>query len=118
MPRAKGGYKTRRRRKNILALAKGFRGRRRTVYNIARPTVERALCYAYRDRRRKKRDMRRLWIVRINAAVRAEGMSYSRFVNACKKANIIVNRKMLADLAVNDKEAFSLVVEKAKAAIA
>ena len=76
-----------------------------------------ALKYEYRDRRVRKRNMRRLWIVRINAAVRAEGISYSRFVNGCKKANIIVNRKMLADLAVNDKEAFQVVLEAAKAAL-
>jgi large subunit ribosomal protein L20 len=76
-----------------------------------------ALKYEYRDRRATKRNMRRLWIVRINAAVREQGMSYSRFVNACKKANIQVNRKMLADLAVNDKEAFAVVVESAKAAL-
>ena len=76
-----------------------------------------ALKYAYRDRRVVKRNMRRLWIVRINAAVRENGMSYSRFINACKKANIVVNRKMLADLAVNDKEAFQVVFEAAKAAV-
>ena len=77
-----------------------------------------ALKYAYRDRRNTKRNMRRLWIIRINAAVRAQGMSYSRFVNACKKANILVNRKMLADLAVNEPEAFAVVVETAKNALA
>ena len=116
--RVKRGNVCRNRHKKILKLAKGLKGARSRIFKVANCAVMKALKYAYRDRRATKRNMRRLWIVRINAAVRAEGMSYSRFVNACKKANIIVNRKMLADLAVNDKEAFSLVVEKAKAAIA
>ena len=105
------------RHKKILKLAKGFIGARSRIFKVANCAVMKALKYAYRDRRATKRNMRRLWIVRINAAVRAEGMSYSRFVNACKKANIQVNRKMLADLAVNDKEAFAVVVEAAKAAL-
>ena len=99
--RVKRGNVLRKRHKKILKLAKGFIGARSRIY---------------RDRRTNKRNMRRLWIVRINAAVRERGMSYSRFVNACKKANITVNRKMLADLAVRDPEAFSVVFETAKAA--
>ena len=115
--RIKRGSELRKRHKKILKLAKGFIGARSRIFKVANCAVMKALKYAYRDRRATKRNMRRLWIVRSNAAVRAEGMSYSRFVNACKKANIQVNRKMLADLAVNDKEAFSVVVEAAKAAL-
>ena len=115
--RIKRGNVCRNRHKKILKLAKGFKGARSRIFKVANCAVMKALEYAYRDRRATKRNMRRLWIVRINAAVREQGMSYSRFVNACKKANIQVNRKMLADLAVNDKEAFSIVVEAAKAAL-
>lgn len=99
------------RHKKILKLAKGFIGARSRIFKVANIAVMKALKYAYRDRRTTKRNMRRLWIVRINAAVRERGMSYSRFVNACKKANIVVNRKMLADLAVRDKEAFDVLFE-------
>ena len=99
------------RHKKILKLAKGFVGARSRIFKVANTAVMKALKYAYRDRRTTKRNMRRLWIVRINAAVRERGMSYSRFVNACKKANIVVNRKMLADLAVRDKEAFDVIFE-------
>ena len=116
MARVKGAMMTRKRRNKVLKLAKGFKGARSRIFKVANIAVMKALKYAYRDRRATKRNMRRLWIVRINAAVREQGMSYSRFVNACKKANIQVNRKMLADLAVNDKEAFAMVVETAKAA--
>ncbi len=115
--RIKRGNVCRNRHKKILKLAKGFKGARSRIFKVANIAVMKALKYAYRDRRAVKRNMRRLWIVRINAAVREQGMSYSRFVNACKKANIQVNRKMLADLAVNDKEAFSVLVETAKAAV-
>ena len=115
--RIKRGNVCRNRHKKILKLAKGFKGARSRIFKVANIAVMKALKYAYRDRRVTKRNMRRLWIVRINAAVREQGMSYSRFVNACKKANIQVNRKMLADLAVRDKEAFSVVVEAAKAAL-
>ena len=101
------------RHKKILKLAKGFIGARSRIFKVANIAVMKALKYAYRDRRTTKRNMRRLWIVRINAAVRERGMSYSRFLNACKKANIVVNRKMLADLAVNDKEAFDVLFEAA-----
>lgn len=97
------------RHKKILKLAKGFIGARSRIFKVANIAVMKALKYAYRDRRTTKRNMRRLWIVRINAAVRACGMSYSGFVNACKKANIVVNRKMLADLAVRDPEAFDVI---------
>lgn len=113
--RIKRGNAGVKRHKKILKLAKGFKGARSRIFKVANCAVMKALKYEYRDRRVRKRNMRRLWIVRINAAVRAEGMSYSRFVNACKKANIIVNRKMLADLAVNDKEAFAVILEAAKA---
>ena len=115
--RIKRGNVCRNRHKKILKLAKGFKGARSRIFKVANIAVMKALKYAYRDRRNMKRNMRRLWIVRINAAVREQGLSYSRFVNACKKANIQVNRKMLADLAVNDKEAFAIVVETAKAAL-
>ncbi len=99
------------RHKKILKLAKGFIGARSRIFKVANIAVMKALKYAYRDRRTTKRNMRRLWIVRINAAVRQRGMSYSKFVNACKKANVVVNRKMLADLAVRDSEAFDVIFE-------
>ena len=99
------------RHKKILNLAKGFIGARSRIFKVANIAVMKALKYAYRDRRTTKRNMRRLWIVRINAAVRQRGMSYSKFVNACKKANVVVNRKMLADLAVRDSEAFDVLFE-------
>ena len=114
--RIRRGNVNRNRHKKILKLAKGFIGARSRIFKVANTAVMKALKYAYRDRRTNKRNMRRLWIVRINAAVRERCMSYSRFVNACKKANILVNRKMLAELAVNDKEAFDTVFEAAKAA--
>ena len=117
MSRAIDGTKRKNRRVKILKLAKGFIGARSRIFKVANIAVMKALKYAYRDRRVVKRNMRRLWIVRINAAVRENGMSYSRLINACKKANIVVNRKMLADLAVNDKEAFQVVFEAAKAAV-
>ena len=114
--RVKRGNVNVKRHKKILKLAKGFKGARSRIFKVANCAVMKALKYEYRDRRVRKRNMRRLWIVRINAAVRERGMSYSRFVNACKKANILVNRKMLAELAVNDKEAFDVVFEAAKSA--
>lgn len=115
--RVKRGNVNVKRHKKILKLAKSFKGARSRIFKVANCAVMKALKYEYRDRRVRKRNMRRLWIVRINAAVRAQGMSYSRFVNACKKANIVVNRKMLADLAVNDKDAFDVILETAKAAV-
>ena len=114
--RIKRGNVCRNRHKKILKLAKGFKGARSRIFKVANIAVMKALKYAYRDRRNMKRNMRRLWIVRINAAVRAQGMSYSRFVNACKKANIQVNRKMLAELAVNEPDAFKVLVETAQSA--
>ncbi len=115
--RIKRGNVSRNRHKKILKLAKGFKGARSRIFKVANIAVMKALKYAYRDRKATKRNMRRLWIIRINAAVRANGISYSRFVNACKKANIVVNRKMLAELAVNEPEAFQIIVDTAKAAL-
>ncbi len=117
MPRVKRGPIARRRRKKILKAAKGYVGGRRTLYKTAKETVMRARNYAYRDRRVRKREFRRLWIARINAASRAHGLSYSRFANGLKKANIELNRKILAHLAYEDPKAFAAVVEQAKAAL-
>ncbi len=115
MPRAKGGPKTRRRHKKTLKLAKGFVGGRRKTYRQARETVERGLTYAYRDRKQRKRDFRSLWIVRINAAARANGMSYSRLVTGLRTAGVEVDRKMLAVLAVDDPQAFGEIAALARA---
>ena len=114
MPRAKRGFKARRRRKKILKLAKGFVGGRHRLYRQARETLERGLVYAYRDRRVKKRTFRRLWNVRINAAARLNGVSYSRLMGGLKKADVRLNRKMLAQLAVVDPGSFTNVVAAAK----
>lgn len=114
MPRAKGGFKTRRRRKKVLERAKGYYGSKSRLYRIATEAVDKALQYAYRDRRAKKREFRSLWIIRINAAVRAFGLSYSQFMSRLKNANIVLNRKALADMAYNDPSAFSQLVEKVK----
>jgi len=114
MPRAKGGFKTRRRRKKVLERAKGYYGSKSRLYRVATEAVDKALQYAYRDRRAKKREFRSLWIVRINAAVRAFGLSYSQFMSRLKNANIALNRKALADMAYNDPSAFSQLVEKVK----
>jgi len=114
MARVTNGPATRRRRKKVLKQAKGFSGRRKSSFKIARQTLTRALVYAYRDRRARKRDFRRLWIVRINAAVRAENLSYSQFVNGLKKAGVELDRKILADLAVNEPAAFGKLVQTAK----
>ena len=115
MPRAKGGAKTRRRRKKILKKAKGYFGGRRKLYKTAAETVLRAGAFAYRGRKLKKREARSLWIVRINAACRQVGLSYSRFMNALKKAGIHLDRKVLAELAVTDLPAFAKLTETAKA---
>jgi large subunit ribosomal protein L20 len=115
MPRVKGGPKTRARRKKVLKMAKGYVGGRSKLYRTAVDAVHRALAYAYRDRRARKRDFRRLWITRINAAARIHGLSYSCLMNALKKAHIELDRKILADLAVSDPGAFLKIVEKAKA---
>ena len=117
MTRAKKGFKARRRRNKILDLASGYRGSRSTRYSTALQVVRRGLVYAYRDRKVKKRDFRSLWIVRINAAVKEYGMKYSQFINGLKKQNIAIDRSVLANLAIEDKAAFSSLVEKAKAAL-
>ena len=114
MPRAKGGFKTRRRHKKILKLARGYWGSRSKLFRVANQSVMKALNYAYRDRRAKKRDFRRLWITRINAAARMNGISYSRMIDGLKKAGVDINRKMLAELAVNDYPAFEHLAQKAK----
>ncbi|HSV69233.1 MAG TPA: 50S ribosomal protein L20 [Methylibium sp.] len=118
MPRVKRGVTARARHKKVLALAKGFRGRRKNVYRIAKQAVMKAGQYAYRDRRNKKRVFRRLWIARINAASRSLGVTYSRFMAGLKKASIEIDRKVLADMAVNDPAAFGSIVEKVKAQLA
>ena len=118
MPRVKRGVTARARHKKVLELAKGFRGRRKNVYRIAKQAVMKAGQYAYRDRRNRKRVFRRLWIARINAAARSHGVTYSRFVAGLKKAAIDLDRKVLADMAVNDPAAFGSIVEKAKAQLA
>ncbi|MBI3382781.1 MAG: 50S ribosomal protein L20 [Aquabacterium sp.] len=118
MPRVKRGVTARARHKKVLALAKGFRGRRKNVFRIAKQAIMKAGQYAYRDRRAKKREFRRLWIARINAGSRALGLTYSKFIAGIKKASIEIDRKVLADMAVNDPAAFASIVEKAKAQLA
>jgi large subunit ribosomal protein L20 len=115
MPRAKRGFKARRRRNKVLKLAKGYRGARGKLFRSATEAVDRALNYAYRDRKVKKRDFRALWIARINAAARENGLSYSRLVYGLKKADIGLDRKILAQVAVVDPGGFSAIVDKAKA---
>src|SRR5213075_679748 len=116
MPRVKGGTVTRKRRKKVLKLAKGYYGSKHTLYKVANQQVMKSLLYAFRDRRQKKRDFRKLWITRINAAARINGLSYSRLIAGLKKANIDVNRKLLSDLAVRDAPAFAKLAEAAKTA--
>ena len=118
MPRVKRGVTAHARHKKILALAKGFRGRRKNVFRIAKQAVMKAGQYAYRDRRTRKRVFRQLWIARINAAARAGGITYSKFMAGLNKANIDIDRKMLAELAVNDPAAFGSIVDKVKAQLA
>ena len=118
MPRVKRGVTARARHKKIISLAKGYRGRRGSVFRIAKEAVMKAGQYQYRDRRQKKREFRALWIARINAAARELGMSYSVFMNGLKKASIDIDRKVLADLAVHDKTAFVKIAEQAKASLA
>jgi large subunit ribosomal protein L20 len=115
MPRVKRGFKARRRRNKILKLAKGYRGARGKLFRSATEAVDRAASYAFRDRKVKKRDFRALWIARINAASRDNGLSYSRLIHGLKKAEIGLDRKILAQLAVSEPAAFSVVVDKAKA---
>ena len=114
MPRVKGGTVTRKRRKKVLKLAKGYFGSKHTLYKVANQQVMKSLQYAFRDRRQKKRDFRKLWITRINAAARINGLSYSRLMHGLKLAGIEVNRKMLADLAISDAAAFAQLAETAK----
>jgi large subunit ribosomal protein L20 len=118
MPRAVNGTISRKRRKKILKMAKGYRSVRSTAFRKAREAVEHGLCYAYRDRKNRKREFRRLWIARINAAVRAEGMNYSQFMYGLKKAEIQVDRKMLSDLAINNQETFKSLTQTARAQLA
>ncbi|MDH4284461.1 MAG: 50S ribosomal protein L20 [Gallionellaceae bacterium] len=117
MPRVKRGVTARARHKKIIEQAKGYRGRRGNVYRIAKEAVMKAGQYAYRDRRQRKRQFRSLWIARINAAVREQGLSYSVFMNGLKKAAIEIDRKVLADMAVFDKPAFTQIVGQAKASL-
>ena len=117
MPRAVDGTKRKDRRKKILEITKGFRGRRHSNFRTAKDAASKAMAYAYRDRKDRKGTFRRLWIARISAAVRAEGVTYSRFIEGMVKANMIVDRKMLADLAVRDAAAFKAIVDKAREAL-
>jgi large subunit ribosomal protein L20 len=117
MTRVKGGTVTRRRHKKVLNLTKGQYGTRGRLYRRSNEAMLKSLWYAYRDRRTRRRDLRRLWIVRINAAARLNGMSYSRLIHALKQANIELDRKSLADIAVRDPETFTRVVDAAKAAV-
>ncbi len=117
MARVKRGVVARRRHNKVLSRAKGYYGARRKVYRVAKQAVIKAGQYAYRDRRQRKRDFRSLWIIRINAAAREHGLSYSRFINGLKKAEIGIDRKVLAELAVNDKAAFGALAEKARASL-
>ena len=114
MPRSVNSVASRARRKKILKLAKGYFGRRKNVWTVAKNAVEKAMLYAYRDRRTKKRNFRSLWIARINAGAREHGMSYSQFMGKVKSNNIELNRKVLADLAMNNPTAFKAVVDKIK----
>ena len=115
--RVKRGNVLRKRHKKILKLAKGYRGAKSKLFRTANQAVMKSLVYSYIGRKQKKRDFRQLWIARINAAARMNGMSYSRFMNGLKKADITINRKMLAEIAVNDEKAFTALVEKAKASL-
>ncbi len=112
--RVKRGKTAHKRHKKYLKLAKGYRGGRSKLYRTAREAVERSLCYAYRDRRQKKREFRKLWVIRINAAAREYGLSYSRFINGLNQAGVELNRKVLADMAVNEKAAFARLAEMVK----
>jgi large subunit ribosomal protein L20 len=118
MPRVKRAVHGHKKRRKVLEQAKGYWGLKSKTYRSAKEQVEHSLVYAYRDRKRRKRDFRRLWIIRINAAARKEGLSYNQFVAGCRKANIELDRKVLADLAVADPAAFAKIAEQAKAALA
>jgi large subunit ribosomal protein L20 len=117
MPRVKRGVTARARHKKILAKAKGYYGARSRIFRVAKQAVIKAAQYAFRDRRQKKRVFRALWIARVNAAARSHGMSYSTFMNGLKKASVEIDRKVLADIAVNDKAGFTALVEKAKGSL-
>ncbi|SFH71027.1 50S ribosomal protein L20 [Pisciglobus halotolerans] len=117
MPRVKGGSVTRQRRKKVLKLAKGYYGSKNTLFKVANQQVMKSYQYAYRDRRQKKRDFRKLWIARINAAARMNNMSYSTLMHGLKVAGIDINRKMLADVAISDPAAFTALTEQAKTAL-
>lgn len=118
MPRVKRGVIAHARHKKVLKKAKGYRGARKNIFRVAKQAVDKAAQYAYRDRRQRKRQFRILWIARINAAARERGLSYSRFISGLNKAAVEIDRKVLADLAVHDKNAFSALAEKAKAGLA
>ena len=118
MARVKRGVQAHARHKKVIEQAKGYRGRRKNVFRVAKQAVTKAGQYAYRDRRQRKRQFRALWIVRINAAARAFGLSYSRFINGLARAGIAVDRKVLADLAVHDQAAFGVLAERSKLALA
>src|SRR5947208_6504369 len=117
MPRVKRGVAADKRHKKLLQMAEGHRGTRRRLYRPAHESVMRSMAYMYRDRKRRKRDMRRLWIIRINAAARAEGLSYNQFVSGCRKAGVELDRKVLADIAVDDPAVFAKIAEQAKTAL-
>ena len=117
MPRVKRGVTARARHKKVLSQAKGYRGRRKNVYRVAKQAVMKAGQYAYRDRRQRKREFRGLWIARINAAVRPFGLNYSKFIDGLAKAGIMVDRKVMSELAIMEPAAFQVIVEKAKAAL-
>lgn len=114
MPRAKGGFKTRRRHRRVLSKAKGFKYGRGKLFKSAKEAVDHSLLYQYRDRRNKKRDFRRLWIVRINAAAHLHGLTYSRLIHGLKEAGIVIDRKVLSDMAVHDPDGFGKIVAQVK----
>lgn len=118
MPRVKGGPRAHQRHRKIIRLARGYYGRKSKTFRAANEQLLKSMAYAYRDRRARKRDFRRLWITRINAAARVHGMSYNRFISGLRRAGVEINRKMLADLAVNDSQAFDALVERAKTGLA
>lgn len=118
MPRVKRGVTAKARHKKVLKQAKGYRGARKNVYRVAKQAVDKAGQYAYRDRKQRKRQFRSLWIVRINAGARDNGLSYSRFMSGLKNAEIDLDRKVLADIAIHDKDAFAVIADRAKAALA
>ena len=117
MARVKGGVTAHARHKKVIKQAKGFRGRRKNTFRVAKQAVEKSMQYAYRDRRNKKRDFKSLWIQRINAGVRAEGLTYSKFINGLSKCGITIDRKILAEIAYDSPEAFKTIVQKAQSAL-